>query len=171
MQPEVQFVAVNMTDGSLAVMQFVTRGQLNAAGDIFEREATDDAIDADIAKGMIRAASWRRIEAKDVPSDRTFRNAWRDTGRAVVVDMATARGIHRERLRRLRAPLLAALDVDYQRADEVRDDRAKTAIIAKKQALRDVTTDPAIDAAETPEELAAVEPEALRAELAGGPSR
>lgn len=80
----------------------------------------------------------------------------------ITVNMDKARGIHRERLRAIRQPLLDALDVEYQRADESGDANGKKAIAAKKQALRDVTKDPAIDAAMTPEELKAAVPAALK---------
>ena len=99
---------------------------------------------------------------EDAPSDRTFRNAWRlDGDGAVEVDMDKAREIHREKLRGIRKPLLEALDVEYQRADEAGNTAEKKRVAAKKQALRDVTADPAIDAASTPDELKAVIPAAL----------
>jgi len=96
-----------------------------------------------------------------LPPDKAFRNAWEANGSEVAVNMAKARGIHRDRLRVARAPLLAVLDVEYTRADEAGDANAKKAIAARKQALRDVTADPAIEAATTPAELAAVWPSAL----------
>jgi hypothetical protein len=74
----------------------------------------------------------------------------------ITVNMNKARDIHRARLREARAPLFAALDVAFQRAMESGADTAE--IVAKKQALRDVTKDPAIDAAQTTDELKAVRP-------------
>jgi|GEM_PF-1089096 len=97
------------------------------------------------------------------PADRTFRNAWVLDGDKIGHDMGKAREIHRERMRAARAPKLAALDVDYQRADEGGKGEDKARIAAKKQALRDVTKDPAIDAATTPEQLKAVWPAVLEA--------
>lgn len=104
----------------------------------------------------------RYVDAADIPTDRTFRNAWEDAG-GVKVNMAKARELRRETLRGLRRPLLDALDVAYMRADELGDAAEQKRIAARKQALRDVTDDPAIEAAKTPAELAAVLPEALRA--------
>lgn len=86
-----------------------------------------------------------------VPQDRTFRGAWQFSGDAVEIDMAKARDIHRDRLRAERAPRLGALDVDYMKALEQGGDT--TSVVAEKQALRDVTADPRIDAATTPDEL------------------
>ena len=78
----------------------------------------------------------------------------------ITVNMEKARDIHRQRLREARAPLFNALDVAFQRAMETGADTAE--IVAKKQALRDVTADPAIDAAQTTDELKAVWPEILK---------
>lgn len=98
------------------------------------------------------------VDHTAIPADRSFRNAWRHDGASLSVDMPAARGIHRDRMRAARAPLLAALDVAYQRADEKGDAAAKAVVADRKQALRDVTADAAIDAATTPDELVAVWP-------------
>ena len=79
--------------------------------------------------------------------------------------MALAREIHREHLRAMRAPRLAKLYVDYQRADETSAADLNADVTARKRALRDVTNHPDIDLAETAEDLAAVIP-ALLAEQA-----
>jgi len=97
----------------------------------------------------------------EVPAERTFRNAWEanaDTG-VISVDMTAARDIWRDKIRQARTEPLAALDTAYMKALET--DADTTQIIADKQALRDAPTDPAIDAATTPEELAAVQPAGL----------
>jgi hypothetical protein len=91
-----------------------------------------------------------------VPTDRAFRDAWTFDGKSFGHDMVKAREIHRDRLRVQRAPLLSALDVAYARADEAGDIAAKAKIAADKQALRDITTDPAIDAAQSADELKAI---------------
>jgi hypothetical protein len=106
--------------------------------------------------------SWEPIARSDIPSDRTFRNAWKAEGQKIGHDMEKCRAIHRENLRALRAPKLAALDVEYQRADEGGDNEKKKDIAKRKQALRDVTADPAIVAAKTPDELKAAIPHALQ---------
>ena len=104
------------------------------------------------------ATNVRIVEDSEVPADRTFRNAWKAD---LTVDMPKAREIHRERLRQIRAPLLAELDAEYMRADEAGNLAEKQRIAARKQALRDVTADPAIEAAATPAELKAVIPVVL----------
>ena len=118
--------------------------------------------DAAWAKLPLDAINPRFADASEIPQDRTFRNAWKDTGASVDHDMPKCRELHRAMLRGLRAPLMAALDAAYMRADEIGDAAEKARIAAKKQALRDVTADPAIAAATTPEELKNVLPAALR---------
>jgi hypothetical protein len=103
------------------------------------------------------------IDEAGIPADRTFRDAWRITpAGGVTVDMPAAREIYRAQLRVSRTPLLAALDVAFMRALESGDAVKQAEIIAKKEALRAVTEDPAIDAAETPAQLKAVIPAVLR---------
>lgn len=79
----------------------------------------------------------------------------------ITVNMDKARDIKRDMIREERKPILEALDVQYMRATEVQDVALMAEVAAKKQALRDATKDPAIDAAATPEELKAVRPQAL----------
>ena len=61
------------------------------------------------------------------------------------VDMAKAREIHKNNIRKAREPKLAELDVEFQKALET--GASTTDIVAKKQALRDAPADSAIDAA------------------------
>jgi hypothetical protein len=101
------------------------------------------------------------VDVADLPQDRTYRDAWAITRGRCAVDMPKARVLHCERLRSARKPLLEALDVEYQRADEAGDDGGKKRIAARKQTLRDVTADPAIETAQTPAALAALWPAVL----------
>ncbi len=61
------------------------------------------------------------------------------------IDMAKAREIHKTKIRDARTPLLAALDVEFQKAQET--SASTTDIVAKKQALRDAPADSGIEAA------------------------
>ena len=79
----------------------------------------------------------------------------------ITVDMTKAREIKRDMIRTERKPLLEKLDVEFMRAQEAGDTTLQQEIAARKQALRDVTADPAIDAATTPDELKAVRPAIL----------
>ena len=63
----------------------------------------------------------------------------------IKIDMAKAKEIHKANIREARTPKLAELDVEFQKALETSSDT--TAIVAKKQALRDATADSAIESA------------------------
>ena len=55
----------------------------------------------------------------------------------ITIDFDKAKAITKDRLRVERAPLLASLDVQFQRALETGADTS--AIVAEKQRLRDIT--------------------------------
>ena len=61
------------------------------------------------------------------------------------IDMAKAKEIHKTNIRLARAPKLAELDVEFQKALETSADTSD--IVAKKQALRDAPADSAIESA------------------------
>ena len=61
------------------------------------------------------------------------------------IDMAKAREIHKTNIRAARAPKLAELDVEFQKALET--GASTTDIVAKKQALRDAPADSEITSA------------------------
>jgi hypothetical protein len=103
-----------------------------------------------------KVVSIRLLGNNDVPPDRTFRDAWTHDGKTIVHDMVKAKSILREALRRQRECMFAALDVDYQRADERGDAAAKAAVAQRKQKLRDVTKNPLIDAAASVDDLKAL---------------
>tara|TARA_R100000388_G_scaffold76779_1_gene55820 strand:+ start:797 stop:1057 length:261 start_codon:yes stop_codon:yes gene_type:complete len=71
----------------------------------------------------------------------------------VKIDLAKAKEMHKERIRQARAPLFAPLDVEYQRATETSADTS--AIVAKKQQLRDATATDAINNATDETDLVA----------------
>ena len=69
------------------------------------------------------------------------------------IDMAKAREIHKTNIRTSRTPKLQELDVEFQKALETSADTS--AIVAKKQALRDAPADSGIASASTADELKA----------------
>ena len=79
----------------------------------------------------------------------------------IVVNMQKALEIKKNMIRAERQPLLAALDIEMMRAIESADTAKQAEISAKKQALRDATTDPVVLNATTPEQLKAATPAAL----------
>ena len=82
----------------------------------------------------------------------------------VAYDMSKVREFWRTILRKNREPVLAKLDIEYQRALEENDTVAAAEIVAKKNILRDATEDPRIDTATTIFELRDIYPDLLRAE-------
>ena len=144
-------------DDSVMIMSFVLDD-----GYFIKREGTKEEIEAEILKSStmfpperLPIVSWEEIEDESILQDRTFRNAWKHEGHKgrFGVDMPKARDIHREHLRRKRLPVFCKLDTDYMIAEENDDIKKKKEIAAKKQKLRDITTHPSIELAQTPEEL------------------
>lgn len=151
-------VAITLEDDTLEVMEFPTAFATPARVRIFRRLATAEAIEAELAKDTGRRApvrSWRFIETTQLPSDRSYRIAWRDRGpkKGVHHDMPAAREWHKQLLRSVRGPKLEELDTDYMRALERNDTTALKKIAKEKQQLRDITADPAIAKAATPAAL------------------
>ena len=93
------------------------------------------------------------VKNSDLPADIDFQNAWVYKDGKVEVDLAKAKEVHREYIRRERKEKLAALDIEFQRALETGD---TSAVVAKKQALRDATADSAIESATSLAELRAL---------------
>lgn len=71
------------------------------------------------------------------------------------IDMAKAKELHKNNIRYARAPKLAELDIEYQKAQETNNTSEQASVAAKKQALRDAPADSAIDSATTTDELKA----------------
>ena len=69
------------------------------------------------------------------------------------INMDKAKEIHKNKIRKARAPKLAELDVEFQKALETSS--STTDIVSKKQALRDAPADSAIEAASDTDALKA----------------
>ena len=151
-------IAVQRPDGEMYIVIIILDD-----GHGIEREYSTALAEAELRRAGLGGLPFRRIEDDEIPADRAFRNAWADTGAGVEVDMPKAVEIHKDTLRKVRAPLLQALDIEMMAAWAKGDTKAGQDIEAQKQALRDVTADPRIAAAKTPEELNAAIPEVLTA--------
>ena len=98
------------------------------------------------------------VEDSVVPTDRSFRNSWvgvgiGTTGGTIIEDMTKAKELHKAKIREARADKFTALDIEYQRATETSADTS--AIVAKKQALRDAPAASGISTASNTTELKA----------------
>lgn len=107
--------------------------------------------------GDIRDAS-----SLTVPTDRIFRESWCLEGDVIKEDMALSLEIQKNNIRLERAPRLQALDVEYMKALE--SGYGEIAIAQEKQVLRDITSDPRLEAASTPDELKLLNLKALLGE-------
>jgi hypothetical protein len=113
----------------------------------------DHTIEECAAKDVPAGAEFYIIEKANLPEEHNdFFNAWEVVAGAISINHTKAKGITKERLRAERAPLLTALDVQYQRAQE--DGRDTAIIVSEKQKLRDITK--LADEATTLEELKAL---------------
>jgi hypothetical protein len=140
---------LEMVDGTISIMTS-TDDNVNPAEKVSQWSEPDRS----------SVLSITEITPGDIPVRDKYRNAYEKQGDVPGVNMEKAKEVHRELLRRERAPKLAALDVELSKAfkDPVKQDE----IEAKRQALRDVTTDPSIAAATTLEELKLAIPNVLK---------
>lgn len=141
-------------------------GSLSIFNPAWKDRQPGESEDEQLARAMKKAipstaTNIQIIDKTLVPTDKSFRDAWKAGEGKIDFDMGKCREIHKGKMRLERVKRLTALDVEYLRADERGDAAAKAQIAAKKQALRDVTSDPAIASASTPEELKAVWPACL----------
>ena len=66
---------------------------------------------------------------------------------SITINLTKAKEIAKDNLRAERAPVLAALDVQFMRAVESGNTELQTSIATQKQALRDITADESITGA------------------------
>ena len=123
----------------------------NSDGTVSIINPTGDVNDAikDVPTGL----SYEIVEDSVIPTDRTFRNAWKQNSKTIETDIAKAREIHKNNIRAARESLLNALDIEFQKALETSS--STTDIVSKKQALRDAPADSAIASASNEAELKA----------------
>lgn len=99
---------------------------------------------ADISEAAALAALQKEhpdaklMDAVDLPKDQDFFDAWVLTDEGVRVSMDKARELAKQKIRRIRQPMLAELDVAFQRALETSSDTSS--IVVQKQKLRDATS-------------------------------
>lgn len=94
-----------------------------------------------------KGISFKIIDQAEVPSDRTFRDAWKEEGESVGVDIVKAREVQKDRIRVARAPLMTELDYKQNAGEDVSVER---------QRLKDFTA--LVDSVSDVEELKTVIP-------------
>lgn len=140
-------------DGGLSIVIPVIN-TLPRLEDISEAAAEQRAWD----KLPLDAINPRFVTVAEIPTDRTFRDALKSD---LTHDMVKCREIHKNKLRALRALKFEPLERAQRTALAVGDGTTALQVEKKLQALRDVTSDPRIAAATTPEELKGVIPAVL----------
>ena len=94
------------------------------------------------------------VNNSDINVDYDFRYSWTyDPSSGFGINMAKAKDEHKNNIRARREELMPALDVEFQRAQETGSDTS--AIVAKKNALRDAPANSAINSCTTTDELKA----------------
>lgn len=146
-----KFFAILRGDGGVSIMTMPDNGDVGL--EIAKQKTT-------MREGYV---SHVEIPGNQIPTDRTFRAAWKVTGSVVSVDMPKARAIHMDRIRSARKPKLEALDIEFTRALGKKNQKLADEVEAKRETVRtvDETYKPAIEAATTPEQLKAIWPEEL----------
>lgn len=164
-------IAIRRADGSVSIMAFLVVGRgsvlpkgaawVNDGSGWWMRDPTDEVINEEVARACTdgvhgAALGWRLMQPGEAPTERTYRDAWIDDGKAIVHDMAKAKEIHRRHLRKRRAVALAELDGKWMRATGQRKTEQADAIEAARQQWRDAPADPRIEAAQTWQHLASL---------------
>jgi len=144
-------ILIQFKNKSVAIMQYL------------KEESSEADIQAEVDKSKFdqEVESWRVITQDEIPTDRTFRNAWIDTG-VIDIDMKKAREIKKDTFRQQRATVFPKLDTEYMIAIENKDEAEMQRITTLKKELRDITKLQNIELAQTPEELKAIDPKILK---------
>ena len=127
-------IIYNDPETGILVETFPCLNQINPATD--KPFTVQEIADKDIPDGV----SYSIVEDSIIPTDQSFRDAWvgvgiGTTGATITEDITKAKEIHINQIRLARASKFTDLDIEYQRATETSADTS--AIVAKKQALRD----------------------------------
>ena len=123
----------------------------NSDGTVSIINPTGDVNDAikDVPSGL----SYEIVEDSAIPTDRSFRNAWKQNSKTIETDITKAKEIHKTNIRTARVPKLAELDIEFQKALETSADTST--IVAKKQTLRDAPSASGISTAASEADLKA----------------
>jgi len=131
-------------------MQIIITYQTEDGGVAVVRPAPGVSLETVIERDIPAGVQTKTIKESDLP-DRHFRAAWEfDRSSGVKVSVEKAKECQRNLWRKLRAPKLAALDLEFMQAVEDSSPSRRNTIKAQKQALRDVTT------TELPDDLEAI---------------
>lgn len=108
-------------------------------------DGISDTLESLVPRVVPSNHEWAIIEEKEIPIDRTFRDAWIFKNKSISVDIEKAKEIWRDRYREVRSSLLVSLDIEFMKAVESGNVKLQQEIAFKKQALRDITQIPLPD--------------------------
>ena len=134
------------SDGTVSIVQPVLTEINPNTGKPFTIE---EIAEKDIEKGI----SYEIVDDSAIPTDRSFRDAWKQNDKTIETDIDKAREIHKTNIREARTSKLQELDIEFQKAQETSADTSD--IVAKKQALRDAPAAAGISTAATETDLKA----------------
>lgn len=134
-------ILIEREDGGVSVMQDVPEDQL-------ERNLSEWAKHQAPGEGYV---SHRQVAASEIPTDRTFRNAWVENKGKIVFDLPKCKNIAHDKRRRERAAAFAPLDIEATIPAKAAEAEAKRQVIRDADALKQAT----IDAARSVDELKA----------------
>lgn len=136
-----QRIIYSTPDGGVAVV--VPSGELSI----------DQVLAKDVPAHLRDQAAIVLVDA--IPTDRTFRNAWKKNGKAIEHDLPKAKGIAHDKRRAARAKEFAPLDIEATIPAKAQQAEAAREAIRQKYA----TMQTQMDAATTVEDLKALLPQ------------
>lgn len=101
------------------------------------------------------------VPRANVPADRYFRNAWKQAGDRVDVDMQKARVIQMDKIRLARDEKLKGLDIEWMKAVAKKKNAEADAIEAERERLRQIPQSFDLSPAKNADELKVLWPEGL----------
>lgn len=108
--------------------------------------AIEDCI-KDVPEGKL----FEIVDAADIPSDRTFRNAWEQAGKTIVHNLGKCKTIAHDKRREARAQQMAPLDIESTIPAKAQAAEAAREVIRQRFAQMQIS----IDAATTPDGIKA----------------
>ncbi len=123
------------SDGGLSVVHAAHKSDIEKVlGPLTEEQFKAHVWEKSIPKDALTAVE---IDDSYQLPDREFRNAWMQDGKEVTFDLEKARAIQLDRIRQVREPRLIDLDKEFMIGLE--KGAPSEEIVARKQALRDIT--------------------------------
>lgn len=153
-----KLIIYSRPDGGVALVSPSPRKMAELIEDMTENEAL-----AEIRKKAVPddATNVHVCDVVEIPTDRTFRDAWECPAGKVSVNMPRARDIHMGRIREARGPEFTRLDNEWMRATGQKNTVEAERIEAHRQVLRDIPQTLDLTAAITPDDLKAIWPAIL----------